>query len=194
MRMRPFLHKPLWMLWIAGTAFSLAQTAPVTVDPILSAKATAGDAVAQIAAGDGYAQAPGRAQDCKLAADWYAKAADQNNVAAELHLATLYRDGCKTLPRDMAQAARWYQKAAGQDDTDAQATLGSLYSMGQGVARDYNEAYFWLALAARTPGAKQSQYAANRQLIGTHLSTDEVEAARDRVESWRAAHARKTAQ
>jgi TPR repeat protein len=189
--MRPFLHKPLWMLWIAGTSFSalaLAQTAPM--DPALIAKSNVGDVAAQIAVGDAYAQAPGRAQDCKLAADWYAKAAHQDNIAAQLHLATLYRDGCKTLPRDMAQAAVWYQKAAAQGDADAQATLGSLYSMGQGVARDYNEAYFWLDLAAHTPGAKQPQYTANRQLIGTHLTTDEVEAAKDRVESWRAAHPR----
>jgi TPR repeat protein len=179
------------MLWIAGTSFSalaLAQTAPM--DPALIAKSNVGDVAAQIAVGDAYAQAPGRAQDCKLAADWYAKAAHQDNIAAQLHLATLYRDGCKTLPRDMAQAAVWYQKAAAQGDADAQATLGSLYSMGQGVARDYNEAYFWLDLAAHTPGAKQPQYTANRQLIGTHLTTDEVEAAKDRVESWRAAHPR----
>lgn len=191
--MRPFLHSRLWTLWIAGLfclASLAAQTATPPIDAALLARAQQGDAAAQIAVGEAYAQATGRAQNCRTAADWYTKAAAQNNLAATLHLATLYRDGCASLQRDIAQAAHWYQKAAEQNDTEAQATLGLLYSIGQGVARDDREAYFWLALAATAPGAKQAQYAANRQRIGTHLSTDEVAALKERVEDWRAAHPR----
>jgi TPR repeat protein len=62
--------------------------------------------------------------------------------------------------------------------------------MGQGVPQNYLEAYFWLDLAAAVKGPKQEQYAANRQMVGTHITTDELEGARDRVAAWKAAHPR----
>jgi hypothetical protein len=168
-----------------------APIAPVQVDPALQAKANTGDAAAEIAVGEAYAAAPGRSQDCKQAAAWYGKAAEQQDVSAEMHLAALYRDGCKSLPRDMAQAAAWYRKAAEQGDAMAQGTLGTLYFFGQGVAQNYSEAYFWLDLAARSPSPRQEQYAANRQMAGAHITADEVDAAKDRVEAWLAAHPKK---
>ena len=94
--------------------------------------------------------------------------------AGELHLAALYRDGGKGFPRDMAQAAAWYRKAAEQGDVTAQGTLGVLYSMGQGVPQSDVEAYFWLDLAAAVKGPNQEQYAANRQMIGEHITADEL--------------------
>lgn len=166
--------------------------APVAqVDPALLARANAGDAAAQIAVGEEYAAAPGKAQDCKQAAAWYEKATAQGSVNGALHLATLYRDGCKSLPRDMAQAAAAYRKAAELGDVGAQGTLGTLYFFGQGVRQDYTEAYFWLDLAARSPGARQEQYAANRQLAGAHITADEVDAAKERTENWLALHPKK---
>ena len=104
---------------------------------------------------------------------WYRKAAEQNNIAGEMHLAALYRDGGgKTIPRDMEQAAAWYRRAADQGDPTAQATLGVLYSMGQGVPQSDVEAYFWLDLAASVKGPNQEKYAANRQMIGQHITAD----------------------
>jgi len=96
----------------------------------------------------------------------------------------------KGRPRDMEQAAGWYRKAAEQGDVGAQATLGLLYSLGQGVAKSDVEAYFWVALAASVKGPKQEQYAQNRQLIGTHITTDELEEVQERVAKWQAAHPR----
>lgn len=161
-----------------------------TVDPDLLTKATAGDVAAQVAVGDCYAEGKAMARDYKLAAEWYAKAAAKGDVAAEMHLAALYRDGSKNFPRDMAQAAEWYRKAAEQGDATAQGTLGTLYFVGQGVAQNYLEAYFWLDLAATFKGPKQSQYAANRQMVGTHITADELENAKERIAAWKAAHPR----
>jgi uncharacterized protein len=118
------------------------------------------------------------------------KAAEKRDVAAEMHLAGLYRDGSKDFPRDMVQAAEWYRKAAEQGDATAQGTLGTLYFMGQGVAQNYLEAYYWLDLAAAVNGPKQAQYMANRQMVGTHITTDELEAAKERIAAWKAAHPR----
>lgn len=181
--------------WIQ-LAFALSLTAAVvsapaqdgSIDPALLAKANGGDAAAQVQVGESYASAKGVAQDLNQAAEWYRKAADKNDVAAQLHLAQLYRDGGKSFPRDMIQAAAWYRKAAELGDASAQGTLGVLYSIGQGVAQDYIEAYFWLDLAASVKGPKQEQYAANRQMVGAHITADEQAEAESRVAKWLAAH------
>jgi len=160
------------------------------MDAGLLAKANSGDLAAQVSVGDFYAEGKKVPQDYKQAADWYMKAAEKGDIAAEMHLAALYRDGSKNFPRDMVQAAEWYRKAADQGDATAQGTLGTLYFMGQGVAQNYLEAYFWLDLAASVKGPKQAQYAANRQMVGMHITTDELESAKERMVAWKAAHPR----
>jgi TPR repeat protein len=175
-----------------------AAAQSVSVDPALLAKTNSGDAAAQVAVGELYAQAAATEHDkVRMAGDyqqelaWYRKAADQNNIPGEMHLAALYRDGGgKTIPRDMEQAAAWYRKAADQGDPTAQGTLGVLYSMGQGVPHNDVEAYFWLDLAASVKGPNQEKYAANRQMIGQHITTDELSDVEDRVAAWKAAHPR----
>ena len=169
---------------------------PSGVDPALLAKAGAGDAAAQVAVGEQYARAAAAEHNkMQMAADyqqemaWYRKAASQNNIAGEMHLAALYRDGAgNTVPRDMQQAAAWYRKAADQGDATAQGMLGVLYSIGQGVPRDDVEAYFWLDLAAGVKGPNQEKYAANRQAIGERITADELSDAQDRVAAWKTAH------
>ena len=190
-------HKHLvWMIVLAmALASAFAQT--VALDPALLAKANAGDAAAQIAVGERLAEsaaaehnATQAAEEYKQAAEWYRKAALQTSIAGQMHLAALYRDGGKGFPRDMAQAAEWYRKAAEQGDVTAQGTLGVLYSFGQGVAQNYVEAYYWLDLAASVKGPEQEKYAANRQMIGTHITADELADVEERVAKWQAAHPR----
>jgi TPR repeat protein len=178
---------------------AVAQTAGI--DPALLEKANAGDAAAQVqmgdnsrAAGDALPHHPLQsAEFYKQAIAWYRKAADQGSVPGQLHLAALYRDGGKGFPRDAALAAAWYRKAAEQGDVTAQASLGVLYSIGLGVPRNDIEAYFWLDLAASVKGPNQDKYAANRQLIGTHITAEELEDVQDRVAAWIAAHPRPAA-
>jgi hypothetical protein len=183
------------LLQIAIFALALATAAAQTVgiDASLLAKANAGDPAAEVLVGESYAAGKGLVPDLKQAATWYRKAADQANIAGELHLAALYRDGSKSFPRDSVQAAAWYRKAAEQGDAGAQGTLGTLYSFGQGVAQNYVEAYYWLDLAAHVKGPKQEQYAANRQLIGQKITADELETVQERVAQWLAAHPRPNA-
>jgi TPR repeat protein len=181
---------------LTAAAQTVAQTP--AIDLALLSKANAGDAAAQVAVGEQYAQAAATEHDKARIADdyqqaeaWYRKAAGQNDIPGEMHLAALYRDGGgKTIPRDMEQAATWYRKAADLGDPTAQATLGVLYSMGQGVPHSDVDAYFWLDLAASVKGPNQEKYAANRQMIGQHITTDELSDVRDRVAAWKAAHPR----
>ncbi len=167
---------------------AFAQTAGI--DPALLAKANGGDAAAQVMVGESYAAGKGVARNWKQAAEWYRKAADKGDIGGEVHLAALYRDGGKGFPREMAQAAAWYRRAAEQGDAGAQGILGVLYSIGQGVPPDYVEAYYWLDLAAAVKGPNQQKYIANRQMVGTHLTTDEVAEIEERVGKWMAAHPR----
>jgi uncharacterized protein len=180
--------------WLLLAPLSALAQAPASganaVDPGLLARANSGDISALVAVGDCYAEGKSVARDYRQAADWYLKAAEKGDVAAEMHLAALYRDGAKNFPRDMAQAANWYRKAAEQGDATAQGTLGTLYFMGQGVAQNYIEAYYWLDLAAAVTGPKQAQYMANRQMVGTHITADELDSVKERIAAWKAAHPR----
>ena len=182
-------------LLAVGQAAGSQQAGPqqAGIDPALLAKASAGDVAAQVAVGESYEAGKGVARDYTLAAEWYRKAAVKGDIGGEIHLAALYRDGGKGFPRDMAQAAEWYRKAAEQGDVGAQGTLGTLYSMGQGVEQNYVEAYYWLDLAAAVKGPKQELYAANRQMIGTHITADELAEIQDREAAWKAAHPRPNA-
>ncbi len=179
---------------LACAAAQAASQAPAN-DAALLGRANAGDATAQVAVGESYAKAGAAehfidkaAEDYRQAAAWYRKAADRNNVDGELHLAALYRDGGRGFERDMEQAAAWYRKAADQGDVGAQGTMGVLYSIGQGVPHDDAEAYFWFDLAASVEGPDREKYAANRQMVGTHITADELAGVEDRVAAWKAAH------
>ncbi|HUA93414.1 MAG TPA: tetratricopeptide repeat protein [Terracidiphilus sp.] len=178
-------HRSLFVLLLgAGMLRAAAQTA--TVDPGVLAKASGGEPAAQVQAGESCAAQ----HDLAQAAAWYRKAADQKYIEGEMHLAALYRDGGKGFARDMAQAAAWYRKAADQGDPTAQGTLGILYTLGQGVERSDVEAYFWLDLAASVTSGHQAQYAANRQVVGTRITADELADVQDREAKWKAAHPR----
>ncbi len=167
------------------------------VDASLLAKANAGDPAAEVKVGESYVQAAAAEQfrarmasDYQQAAAWYRKAADQNYIDGELHLAALYLDGGEGFPRDPAQAAAWYRKAADQGDVGAQGTLGMLYTLGLGVPQSDVDAYFWLDLAASVKGPNQARYAANRQNVGTRITADQLQDVQERVAAWQAAHPR----
>jgi hypothetical protein len=182
---------------ILATVLLSASAQTAAFDPAILAKANAGDAAAQVQVGERFAADAAALHNItqageayKTAAEWYRKAAEQGFVPGEMHLAALCRDGGKGFLRDMQLAAAWYRKAAEQGDVTAQASLGVLYSIGQGLPHNDIEAYFWLDLAASVRGPNQEKYAANRQLIGTHITAEELDAVQERVAAWIAAHPR----
>lgn len=164
------------------------------MDPALLSKANAGDAAAQVAVGQKYAQAAGATQDRDDAADewkqafaWYDKAAEKGDISGEIHLAEAYSYG-QGVARDMAKAAGWYQKAADQGDPEAQGRLAMLYSLGQGVQQSDTDAFFWFDLAASANTPSHDRYIANRQNVGTRITADELDAVKERLKKWKAAH------
>ncbi len=180
---------------VFGLSTVWAQGTPI--DPAVLTKAGADDPAAQVQAGELYAKAasaePDRdlvPEDWKLVEAWYTKSAAQNYLPGVLHLAALYRDGGgNTIQRNPERAAGLYKKAAEQGDVGAQGTVGMLYLLGRGLPRSDAEAYYWLDIAASTPGPSQSQYIANRQNVGTRLTTTEVDDIHYRAMKWKSAHA-----
>lgn len=108
-------------------------------------------------------------------------AANMGNARAQYRLGTMYRTGDGVSP-DYDEALNWYRKAADQGDIKAQTALreqklvkahlekiyelaeqgdtedlGLMYYYGFGMARDYVEAYKWLAKAA-LQGKTKAQY------------------------------------
>ena len=59
----------------------------------------------------------------------------------------LYLDG-HGVPQSPVEAANWFRRAAEQDYPQAQHNLGAMYGSGQGVKRDYVQAYKWLNICA----------------------------------------------
>jgi S1-C subfamily serine protease len=88
------------------------------------------------------------------AVKWYRKAAEQGNPLAQLNLAVC-------LEKDPTEAAKWYRKAAEQGVAQAQFNLGVCYFNGEGVLRNYVQAYKWLSLAS-AQGAEGGAGALNR--------------------------------
>lgn len=73
--------------------------------------------------------------------------AAEGNVQAQFLLGELYDTtfaGFENVPKDNAQAAIWYLEAAREGYAHAQRRLARLYATGDGVARNYFEAAYWL--------------------------------------------------
>jgi TPR repeat protein len=60
------------------------------------------------------------------AAQWYRRAAQAGDAAAQNNLGALLRDGLG-VPQDFAQAADWFKRAADQGYAKAMLNLGALY-------------------------------------------------------------------
>lgn len=95
-----------------------------------------GDATAQVTLGHRHEVGFGVSQSYKKAIKWYRKAADQNNVTAQLSLVYIF-DKDQNYP----EAFHWAQKAAEQGNVVAQFTLGGMYYLGKGVEQDYEKAF-----------------------------------------------------
>jgi TPR repeat protein len=113
---------------------------PVTPGQIaeVETKAKAGDAGAQNTLAGWYADGShGFARDARTAEQWYLKAAEQGDVAAETALGELYESGSGV--QNPEEAVRWYRKAA-KTSEQAMCGLGRMYASGSGVPQDYHEA------------------------------------------------------
>jgi TPR repeat protein len=112
-----------------------------------TARANAGDAVAQVALAVLYAKGDGVRQDYATAASWFRRAAEQGVARAQYDLGVLCEHG-RGVPIDYVQAAKWYRKAAQQNHPLAEYNLAVAYTKGEGVGRSLSDAAVWYHRAA----------------------------------------------
>ena len=102
-----------------------------------------------------YANGRGVSQNSEIALRWFARAAQQGNIDAELYLVRTYRDSSgesrahETIGPSVSETGTERHKSlAEQGDADAQFNLGLAYLLGEGVHQDDEAAVKWQKLAA----------------------------------------------
>jgi len=101
-----------------------------------------GDPKAQYNVGLIYANGKGVNKDSYQAMEWYKKAAEQGNVAAQYNLAKLISQRPdKDDPRAQEQIRYWYEKAADGGQKEAMNELALLYLKGKGVEKNEFKAF-----------------------------------------------------
>ena len=83
----------------------------------------------------------------KAAAEWFARAGDQNHAEALRSLAYLFEAG-RGVPKNDEMAADFYRKAAELGDPFAQFNFAIMLDQGRGVERDPVAVRHWLKHAA----------------------------------------------
>ena len=81
------------------------------------------------------------------AAEWYQRAAEAGDTAAQFRMATLYDRG-EGVAQDWTEAAAWYARAAEGGSAEAAYNLAILHRHGKGVAKDPEREQALLAQAA----------------------------------------------
>lgn len=101
--------------------------------------------------------------------------ADQGDVSSQFLLANFYYEPPEksSLPQSYGKAAKYYRMAAQQNHGPSQHNLAVLLVKGQGVERDWPEAYAWFSLAA-----DQGFRAAREAMESLKLRMNEAELAR----------------
>jgi uncharacterized protein len=128
---------------------------------LLDPPAQGGNARAQTQLAALYYHGLGVAEDDKLAAQWYERAARQGHAPAQFLLANMYAYGHAQAADGsdaMRLAAQWYFEAARQGHADAQYALGILFLAGSGVTQSRGEARKWFARAAKQGHADAQTY------------------------------------
>jgi len=102
--------------------------------PRLQVDAERGSIKEEVELGAAYFVGRGVAQDEKLAAYWYEKAANAGDPGAQKQIGYFYQAGIG-VPRDSAQAVRWFQRAVAGGLISAKVNLGVAYLLGDSVRK-----------------------------------------------------------
>lgn len=120
--------------------------------------------------------------DAKSAVHWYTEAANQGVAPAQLNLGIMYLKG-EGVAHDLVQAKFWLERAAQLGDNRASYALAILEEKEQKLV----DAYKWYDLSTREAMLDDTVKNKARSKIGQlalNLSSSEIEAARNRANSW----------
>jgi hypothetical protein len=114
--------------------------------------------------------------DRKMAAELFAKAAEQGYARAQSNLGIMYFNGIG-VKEDNAKAAELFTKAAEQGHADAQCNLGIMYDTGKGVKEDLAKAVELYAKAAEQGYARAQSNLGIMYFHGIGVKEDKAKAA-----------------
>jgi TPR repeat protein len=86
------------------------------------------------------------------------------------------------VPKSVTEAGKWFRASAEQDFAPAQFLLGVLSYGGEGVPKDWVEAYAWFSLAAKT----DERAARERDGLANEMSPQQIASAYQRTKELRA--------
>jgi hypothetical protein len=111
--------------------------------------------------------------------------AERGHAASQYNLGEMYYAG-QGVAQDYSEAVKWYQRAAEQGIPAAQLNVGVAYALGRGIPRDLEKAYMWLSLAmvGYATEKERAQATQARDLVSTHMTTQEISAAKRLTGGW----------
>ena len=155
------------------------KTKKVDIDEII-AKATEGDANAQLALGSYFAKGEnGLPKDGAKAIEWLEKSANQKNSPAMSYLGYIYAEG-KLVQRDMQKAVQWREAGAECGDASIKWTLGNAYLYGFMVPKNHIKALHWI-----TRAGEENYVEAIKKLVEIYTKIDKPE----ELAKWNARYA-----
>lgn len=113
-----------------------------------------GDVPSQVLLAMMYASGSGVNSDSAAAIEWYRKAAENNDAAAQYNLGTWYQKGQGGLQQDDAEAFKWIEKSAKNGNDLAQGKLSVFYTDGIGTPKDEKAGFTWMLLCAKQSNSK----------------------------------------
>lgn len=78
--------------------------------------------------------------------------------------------------QDDREVEKWFRKAADQGHAWAQTNLGFMYAVGEGVDKDFVEAYAWMNLAAAQGNAEAAKA---KDFLKSRMTSEELNMAPD---------------
>jgi len=151
--------------------------------PGLETEVKSRDAWVQFALGKSYFALAGLkgGMDYRMAhskaVEFYTKAAEQGNAAAQAELGFCYQYG-RGVPRSETRAAEFYAEAADQDNAMAQRSLAYLHKLGSGVSKSSSKSFELYTKAAELGDGLAQVMLANLYLHGSRgVPKDEARAA-----------------
>jgi TPR repeat protein len=120
-----------------------------------------------------YFSGTGVAQDSKMAAYWYEKAAGHGNPQAQNQIGYFYQAGIG-VPQDSKRAVHWYQLAASSGFATAKVNLAVAYLRGLGVRQDGEIAVRLLNQAFQAGNGTAATYLGHLYYFGIAVKQDKV--------------------
>lgn len=161
--------------WTAMPARADAEaTADLTQVRVLAEQGSVRDEIAL--AGD-YFTGNGVAQDSKMAAYWYEKAAGHGSPTAQNEIGYFYQAGIGVSP-DARRALHWYQLAASSGFATAKVNLAIVYLRGIGVQKNDELAVRLLNQAFQGGNGTAATYLGDLYYFGIAVKQDKVVAER----------------